>query len=132
MKRKMITRIVAVLTLSAVMATNSMMTMGNVYANELTEGAEQQEYETLAVDSDYSQIGGIESYIVDNGYILDDVLYVYEDNNYYLRIVIDKKGLIDISDCIKVTKIIDPLIEDANYIKDSYILDVCSKEKGCE
>ena len=42
----------------------------------------------------------IESYIVDNGYILDDVLYVYEDNNYYLRIVIDKKGLIDISDCI--------------------------------
>ncbi len=74
----------------------------------------------------------IESYIVDNGYILDDVLYVYEDNNYYLRIVIDKKGLIDISDCIKVTKIIDPLIEDANYIKDSYILDVCSKEKGCE
>ena len=74
----------------------------------------------------------IESYIVDNGYILDDVLYVYEDNNYYLRIVIDKKGLIDISDCIKVTKIIDPLIEDANYIKDSYILDVCSKEKVCE
>lgn len=74
----------------------------------------------------------IESYIVDNGYILDDVLYVYEDNNYYLRIVIDKNGLIDISDCIKVTKIIDPLIEDANYIKDSYILDVCSKEKGCE
>lgn len=74
----------------------------------------------------------IESYIVDNGYILDDVLYVYEDNNYYLRIIIDKKGLIDISDCIKVTKIIDPLIEDANYIKDSYILDVCSKEKGCE
>lgn len=74
----------------------------------------------------------IESYIVDNGYILDDVLYIYEDNNYYLRIVIDKKGLIDISDCIKVTKIIDPLIEDANYIKDSYILDVCSKEKGCE
>lgn len=74
----------------------------------------------------------IESYIVDNGYILDDVLYVYEDNNYYLRIVIDKKGLIDISDCIKVTKIIDPLIEEANYIKDSYILDVCSKEKGCE
>ena len=65
MKRKMITRIVAVLTLSAVMATNSMMTMGNVYANELTEGAEQQEYETLAVDSDYSQIGGVESYIVD-------------------------------------------------------------------
>lgn len=74
----------------------------------------------------------IESYIVDNGYILDDVLYVYEDNNYYLRIVIDKTGLIDISDCIKVTKIIDPIIEDANYIKDSYILDVCSKEKGCE
>ena len=74
----------------------------------------------------------IESKIQENGYILDEVLYVKEDNNYFLRIVIDKNGIIDIEDCINVTRLIDPMLDDVDYIKDSYILDVCSKEKGCE
>ena len=39
---------------------------------------------------------------------------------------------IDIDDCICVTKLIDPMLDDIDYINDSYILDVCSKEKGCE
>ena len=63
------------------------------------------------------------------GYILDEVIY---DGNYFLRVIIDKKGFIDIEDCIKVTRIVDPLLDTVDYIKDSYILDVCSKEKGCE
>ena len=74
----------------------------------------------------------VEEKLKENGYILDEVLYVKEDGNYYLRIVIDKKGVIDIEDCVNATRVIDPLIDEANYIKDSYILDVCSKEKGCE
>ena len=97
MKRKMITRIVAVLTLSAVMATNSMMTMGNVYANELTEGAEQQEYETLAVDSDYSQIGGVESYIVDGNkvtfkMVTGEYVRVSLLDNDVIRLYMDPNG----------------------------------------
>ena len=68
--------------------------------------------------------------IEDLGYILDEVLYLKEDGNYFLRVVIDKVGIIDIEDCIKVTKVIDPLLDDVE-IKESYILDVCSKEKGC-
>ena len=74
----------------------------------------------------------IEGKIKENGYILDEVSYVLEDNNYYLRVVIDKNGIIDIEDCVTVTRIIDPILDDATFIKDSYILDVCSKEKGCE
>ena len=66
------------------------------------------------------------------GYILDEVLYEKEDNSYFLRVIIDKNGIIDIEDCVKVTHIVDPLLDTVDYITDSYILDVCSKEKGCE
>ncbi len=74
----------------------------------------------------------IEDKIKEAGFILDEVLYVEEDNNYYLRIIIDKNGVIDVSDCVTVTRIVDPLLDEVDYIENSYILDVCSKEKGCE
>ena len=74
----------------------------------------------------------IEKSINDNGYILDEVLYFKEDGNYFLRVVIDKIGIVDIEDCVTVTRLIDPMLDDVDYITDSYILDVCSKEKGCE
>ena len=74
----------------------------------------------------------IEDSVKKEGYIIDDVLYVNEDGNYFLRVIIDKIGIIDIEDCVKVTHIIDPILDSIDYIKESYILDVCSKEKGCE
>ena len=70
--------------------------------------------------------------IKDAGYILDEVLYVKEDGNYFLRVVIDATKIIEIEDCVIVSKIINPLLDEADLIKESYILDVCSKEKGCE
>lgn len=66
------------------------------------------------------------------GYIIDEVLYVKEDGNYFLRVVIDANKIIEIEDCITVSKIINPILDEADLIEDSYILDVCSKEKGCE
>ena len=74
----------------------------------------------------------IEQKIIENGYILDEVLYIKEDGNYFLRVVIDKNGIIDVEDCVNVTRLIDPMLDNIDYITDSYILDVCSKEKGCE
>ena len=74
----------------------------------------------------------IEEEVKQNGYIIDEVLYVKEDGNYFLRVVIDKNGVIDVEDCVTVTRIIDPILDTVDYITDSYILDVCSKEKGCE
>lgn len=74
----------------------------------------------------------IEEPVKKAGYILDEVLYVKEDGNYFLRVVIDKNGIIDVEDCVTVTRIVDPMLDDIDYITDSYILDVCSKEKGCE
>ena len=74
----------------------------------------------------------IEKVINDNGYVIDNVEYVKEDMNMFLRVVIDKPGIIDIDDCVLVSKLINPILDRENIIEDSYILDVCSKEKGSD
>ena len=74
----------------------------------------------------------IKDVIVSNNYILDSVTYLKEDGNYFLRVVIDKNGIIDIDDCVLVSKLINPILDLNDPIEDNYILDVCSKEEGCE
>ena len=72
----------------------------------------------------------IKNIIEENDYILDNVEYVKEGSTKFLRITIDKVGIIDIDDCVKVTGLINPIIDKADLISENYILDVCSKEKG--
>ncbi len=72
----------------------------------------------------------ISDVIASNGYILDDVLYVKEGSLYFLRVVIDKSGIVTVDDCSRVTKLINPILDREDPISESYILDVCSKEKG--
>lgn len=74
----------------------------------------------------------LEDEITKAGYILDEVTYGEEEGNMVLRIVIDKEGIVNINDCIAVNKIIDPILDEKDPISESYILDVCSKEKGSE
>lgn len=67
------------------------------------------------------------------GYILDSVEYVKENGTYFLRIIIDKKDeYITVNDCVVVNDLIDPILDKVDFIDDSYIVDICSKEKGCE
>jgi ribosome maturation factor RimP len=74
----------------------------------------------------------IEKVITENGFILDEVTYQKEGSSYILTIVIDKPGTVTVDDCVTVTNLINPILDEKDPIKDSYILDVCSKEKGCE
>ena len=72
----------------------------------------------------------IKSVIEENGYILDNVSYVKEGSSRFLRIVIDKNGgYINVEDCVKVNGLVDSMIDTLD-IEESYILDICSKEKG--
>ena len=64
------------------------------------------------------------------GVRIDSIKYVKEGSNYFLRIVIDRDDAIDVDTCVEVTNIINPLLDEADIIRDSYILDICSKEKG--
>lgn len=66
------------------------------------------------------------------GYVIDEVLYEKEDRTNFLRVIIDKAGVVDVDDCVAVSNIINPLLDEKDFIDESYILDVCSKEKGCE
>ena len=71
--------------------------------------------------------------IESNGYILDSVEYVKENGTYFLRIIIDKKNeYITVNDCVEVNNLLDPILDKVDFITDSYIVDICSKEKGCE
>ena len=72
----------------------------------------------------------IEETIVDMGLVLDSVSYVKEGSNYFLRIVIDREQIIDVDTCVLVTHAVEPLLDKANIIDGSYILDISSKEKG--
>ena len=61
---------------------------------------------------------------------IDSIKLEKEDNNLFLRIVIDSDEIIDVDKCVEVTNIINPLLDEKDLIKESYILDVSTKEKG--
>ena len=60
------------------------------------------------------------------GYELYDVEYSKEGKDYYLNIYIDSKNGIDLNDCEKVNNEINPLLDENDFIKDSYFLVVSS------
>ena len=62
-----------------------------------------------------------------SGYNIDSITYEKEDGIYYLRIIITKKGTITVDDCVVVSRIVNPILDEADFIEDNYILDVCSK-----
>ena len=68
----------------------------------------------------------IEPIIEAIGYSLYDLLYVKEGKDYYLRVVIDKPEGIDLDDCEKVNDAITDILDEADYIKDMYFLEVSS------
>lgn len=68
----------------------------------------------------------VESKIVNLGYELYDVQYVKEGKDYFLRIFIDNSNGISLEDCEKVNNAITDLLDDANYIKQQYFLEVSS------
>lgn len=55
-----------------------------------------------------------------------DIEYVKEGSSWYLRIFIDKDGMVDINDCENVSRLIDPMLDEADIIKSAYCLEVSS------
>lgn len=69
----------------------------------------------------------IQNKVEELGYILYDVQYAKEGQNYFLRIFIEKEdGTIDLNDCEKVNDGINDLLDTADYIKEQYFLEVSS------
>ena len=59
--------------------------------------------------------------IEENGYSLWDVEYVKEGSDYYLRVYVDKEGGFTIEDCEKVSRSLDPLLDEADIIDEAEI-----------
>lgn len=55
-----------------------------------------------------------------------DVEYLSEGGQWYLRIYIDKEGGISIDDCETVSRAIDPILDEKDFIATSYIFEVSS------
>ena len=59
-------------------------------------------------------------------YELVDVEYVKEGRDYYLRIYIDKEGGVNIQDCQITSRAIESVLDEKDFIKEQYILEVSS------
>ena len=68
----------------------------------------------------------VEPCITELGYRIWDVEYVKEGTEWYLRITLDSDDGIDIDDCEKVSRAINPIIDEADPIDDFYYLEVSS------
>jgi len=64
--------------------------------------------------------------VEEEGCSLWDVEYVREAGNWYLRVFIDKEGGVDIMDCERISRRLDPILDEADPIPDSYTFEVGS------
>ena len=61
-----------------------------------------------------------------HGCELWDVEYVREGDQRFLRLYLDKEGGVDITDCEAISRAVDPLLDEADPIAESYHFEVCS------
>ncbi len=61
------------------------------------------------------------------GYVLWDVEYKKEGSDYNLILTIDKEGVdLTLDDCVAVTDAVNPVLDEADPIPDSYCLEISS------
>ena len=60
------------------------------------------------------------------GCSLWDVEYLREAGTWYLRIYIDREGGVSIDDCERISRRLDPILDEADPIPESYVFEVGS------
>ena len=64
--------------------------------------------------------------VEEEGCSLWDVEYVREAGSWYLRVFIDKEGGVGIDDCERISRRLDPLLDEADPVPESYVFEVGS------
>lgn len=72
----------------------------------------------------------LEPIVREKGFELVDVEYVKEAGTWYLRAYIDKPGGITVDDCEAVSRQFSDILDEKDYIEDSYIFEVSSPGLG--
>lgn len=62
--------------------------------------------------------------------IVDNVTWENINNQNNLCIILDRSIPLDIDAIVEATNIINPILDEADLIKEEYILDISSKERG--
>ena len=68
--------------------------------------------------------------LLEMGYTLYNVKLQKGKNGLTLEIVVDRDDPISLDDIVKVSDLINPILDEYDLIKDEYILDISSKERG--
>ena len=66
----------------------------------------------------------------DKSIIVDEVTYRKEGTINFLEVVLDKEEGIDLDTIVDATNIINPIVDEMDFVDESFILDVVSKERG--
>ena len=66
------------------------------------------------------------------GVVIDDITYGKVDGENTLTIVLDREEIITLNEVVMATRIINPILDKLDPIKEEYTLDVYAKEKGDE
>ena len=72
----------------------------------------------------------LEPILEEHHFELVDVEYVKEGGSWYLRAYIDKPGGITVDDCEVVNRALGDLLDEHDFIEDSYILEISSPGLG--
>lgn len=70
--------------------------------------------------------GAIEAPLRERGYDLFDVKLFRDKEGLTLQIVVDREAPISLDDIVEVSELINPLLDEADPIKDPYTLDITS------
>lgn len=62
--------------------------------------------------------------------VVDSIEYVKSGKYNFLNIVLDRINCIDLDTIVEATNIINPILDEYDLIKEEYILDISSKERG--
>ena len=66
------------------------------------------------------------------GFTLWDVRFEKEGGSWFLRIILDKPGGIDMDDCAEMSHRLDPILDEEDPIEQNYYLEVASAGLGRE
>ena len=66
------------------------------------------------------------SVVEEEGCRLWDVEYVKEAGTWYLRVLIDRDNGVSIDDCERISRRLDPILDEADPIPESYVFEVGS------
>lgn len=74
--------------------------------------------------------GLVDKHIKELGLFIDSVVLEKEGSQLFLRICLDSNDIIDLDKIVKATKIINPIIDENDFVDEKYILEIYGKSKG--